>query len=249
MNSKALLTSLILALCLGALSACGDDDKDENKGEGTVQVTVWGEDYIEQGIPAGEMDDGWSVEFDKFIVTVSDVEVGGVAIATPEPLDIANDSGGQGHALGSGKVPAGTHDAPSFAVKKINLVGSATKGDVTKTFDWTFEQPTHYADCDTTTVVPADGEATLQITLHADHLFGDSLVSHDPAVVFQALADADADADGKITRAELEAADIGAYDPGNDSGIDNLWKFLVAQSQSLGHVDGEGHCHAHPATH
>lgn len=248
MRSKILLTSLILTLCVGALSACGDDDKDENKGEGTVKVTVWGEDYIEKGIPADEMDDGWAVQFDKFVVTVSDVEVGGVAIATPEPLDIAGDSDGKGHALGEGTVPAGSHSAPSFAVKKINLAGKATLDGVTKRFDWTFDQSTHYAECETTTVVPADGEATFQITLHADHLFGNSLVSHDPEVLFQALADADSDENGEITRAELEAADIGAYDPGNDSGIDNLWKFLVAQSQSLGHVDGEGHCHAHPAT-
>ncbi len=46
-----------------------------------------------------------------------------------------------------------------------------------------------------------------------------------------------------LTRAELEAAGIGAYDPGN-ADVDDLWAWLVAQSATLGHVDGEGHCDA-----
>lgn len=34
------------------LAACGD-------GEDTVRVTAYGESFIEDGIPASEMDDGW----------------------------------------------------------------------------------------------------------------------------------------------------------------------------------------------
>ena len=46
------------------------------------------------------------------------------------------------------------------------------------------------------------------------------------------------------TSAELEAADIGSYDPGSDAAGNNLWSWLVAQGRTLGHVDGEGHCDA-----
>jgi hypothetical protein len=91
--------------------------------------------------------------------------------------------------------------------------------------------------------VEKDATAIFQITVHADHLFYDSLVSEEPQLLFQPLADADADQDGDITTEELGATDIGAYDPGNED-LDDLWSFLMAQSRTLGHVDGEGHCQA-----
>lgn len=246
MNSKSLFLYLTLALTLGTLVACGDDDDDDSAtGEGTVNVKVYGEDYIEKGIPADEMDDGWAITFDKFDISIDELKVGGVKITTPDSLDIAGETDGSGHALASGTVPAGEHSGPGYSVNRIEMAGSATKDEVTKTFDLTFDAATHYSDCDTTTKVTDGGESNLELTIHADHLFGDSLVSHEPNVVFQALADADADDDGEITQAELEAADIGSYDPGSEGGVDNLWDFLVAQSQTLGHIDGEGHCDTH----
>ena len=116
---------------------------------------------------------------------------------------------------------------------------------MTKNFDWVFDEEVHYTECETTTSVTEGAASTFQITVHADHYFYDSLVSEDPILVFQGLADADADADGEITRAELEAADIGGLDPGSDGSVDDLWSWLVAQNATLGHVDGEGHCDAH----
>jgi len=89
----------------------------------------------------------------------------------------------------------------------------------------------------------------LEITVRGGHLFFDSLVSDSPSVVFDTLAAADIDGDGDLSRAELEAADIGNYDPGNDDTITNLWSWVEAQSQMVGHVDGEGHCDAHSHDH
>ena len=118
------------------------------------------------------------------------------------------------------------------------------RGDETKTFHWVFDHTTTYHGCETTTSVEDGGTSTFQITVHADHLFYDSLVSEEPDLLFGALADADEDGDGEITEEELSEADIGAYDPGSEDGIDDLWAFLNAQAKTLGHVDGEGHCHA-----
>jgi hypothetical protein len=45
---------------------------------------------------------------------------------------------------------------------------------------------------------------------------------------------------------ELRAIDITAednYQVGSRD-IDNLWDFIEAQTHTLGHIDGEGHCHA-----
>jgi hypothetical protein len=228
------LTRLLPALLL--VPACA--------GDGTVNVTAYGESFIEDGIPAAEVDDGWAIEFTHFKVSIRDVTVADSAISVKKTTDLASSSQGEGHLLGSAKVTADDYTNSSFTIARVEVEGSANKDSDTKTFSWVFDDATNYHECATTTKVPADGEATFQITVHADHLFYDSLVSEEPKVLFQALADADTDGDEEITEAELAGADIGAYDPGSEDGVDDLWAWLVAQTRTLGHVDGEGHCHA-----
>ena len=84
-------------------TSCGGDG-----GTGTVEVSVWGEEYIEQGIPTSDFADGWSASFDRFVIVLGDVTlenadggravVGGLsvydlvtagphAVGTTEPLD------------------------------------------------------------------------------------------------------------------------------------------------------------------
>ena len=238
-NTRGALLGVVVCCALG-FAACGDET--DADGQGDVTVTVYGEDFIELGIPADEMADGWSVSFDRFVVNVDDVVVGGVTIPSPDPIDISVETSGAGHSIASAVVPAGDHTNSSFAITRVELSGSASKDGVTKTFDWVFDQTTRYSACETTTKVSDGGDATFQITVHADHFFYDSLVSEEPQVVFQALADADADGDGALTQAELEATDIGAYDPGSAGDVNDLWAWLIAQGHTLGHVDGEGHC-------
>lgn len=62
-----------LILCL-LFSACSDD------GQGTAKFSTWGEEYIEQQIPAdasGESGfiDGWTVKYDKFLVVFHAIEI------------------------------------------------------------------------------------------------------------------------------------------------------------------------------
>lgn len=212
-----------------------------------LSVIAYGESFIEEGIPASEVGDGWAVDFTRFEVRIEDVSVGGVAVSVAESVDLSEESSGSGHELGSEVVPVGDHTSSSFIITRVEVDGTATKDDETKSFSWVFDDATRYTDCETTTSI-VDGEsATFQITVHADHLFYDSLVASDPELLFQGLADADSNADGDITQAELEATDIGAYDPGSEDGVDDLWSWLIAQTRTLGHVDGEGHCRATPA--
>lgn len=226
---------------------CGSDGG-ESDGEGTVEVSVYGESFIEEGIAASEVDDGWSVLFERFDVVIRDIEVAGARIENPAVTDLTQPSSGAGHPLGSAAVPAGGHTGASFIVARVEVVGRAMKNGETKTFAWTFDQPTRYEDCETTTSVANGERAEFEITVHADHLLYDSLVAEEPRLLFQPLADADQDQDGAITQAELADADIGAYDPGSDGDVNDLWSWLVAQSRTLGHVDGEGHCHAREAS-
>ncbi len=214
--------------------------------EGTVEVRAWGEDFIEQGIPAEELADGWMIEFERFEVTISDISIAESTLDDPAPVNLAEPSDGAGHELGRTLAPTGGYEDASFEITRVEVVGSASNaGGETKTFTWVFDEPTRYTDCETTTRVESEGVAEFQITVHADHLFYDSLVAEEPDLRFQPIADADADANGEVTAEELSAAGLGGYDPGNLA-IDDLWSFLAAQAGSMGHIDGEGHCAGSP---
>ncbi len=68
-----------IAFGLGAV-ACGSDDPTGSGGQGTVQFTTWGEEYIEDEIPVDPGDysgfvDGWSVTYDKFLVNIQGITV------------------------------------------------------------------------------------------------------------------------------------------------------------------------------
>jgi hypothetical protein len=232
--------SYISVLAAAAFSlACSSSD-----GEGTIIVTSYGESFIEDGIPAAAMADGWEIDFGKFDVSFEDINVGGQNLTDIDSVDLSESSSGEGQELGSVLVSEGDHTDSSFSITRVDIQGEATKDDVTKTFHWVFEHTTNYHECETTTSVDDGGSATFQITVHADHLFYDSLVAEEPELLFGPLADADENDDGEITEEELANTDIGAYDPGSEDGIDDLWAFLNAQTKTLGHVDGEGHCHA-----
>jgi hypothetical protein len=242
MKSAPSRTVALLFLATSLLVACGDD-----AGEGTIVVTAYGEDYVEEGVGADEMEDGWAVTFSRFDVTFADVSIAGRAIPTPSPVDLIPETGGEGHELGRVTADAGTYEDARFTIARVLVEGEAVKDEVEKTFAWTFEPGITYSNCETSTRVRAGEESSFEITIHADHLFFDSRVASEPDLRFQALADADENEDGEITRAELEAAGLGAYDPGSESHITSLWDYLEALVAELGHADGEAHCAAAPA--
>ncbi|MBL9105656.1 MAG: hypothetical protein JNL82_32270 [Myxococcales bacterium] len=250
----------------------------ESGGGGGAELSVraWGEEYIEEGIPADVFNDGWTVQFDRFLINVGQIEVGEVegapAFEVPQfqVYDLAVASNGEGQFLGKDEAPAGTYadtqyriypaegdstagNATSSDVKMMQdggysvfVAGSATKNGVTKTFTWGFNTRTAYSHCQSQAVIEADVPAAVQITIHGDHLFYDDLYSETPMVLFSlyAQADDDGDADGVISREELEAVDLRSlpnYQVGSTD-ITDLWNFVEHLTTSLGHIDGEGHC-------
>ncbi len=233
--------TLALTTLLLATVACSEEDA----GEGTLTAVVYGEEFIEDGITAEDMADNWEVTFSSFVVDIQDVTVGSVALPSSDPIDISVGTDGNGHELSSTTASAQAYTDASYVIAQMKVTGTATKDGVTKTFDWEFDHDTHYSGCHIDTTLTEGGTEVFQVTVHADHLFYDSLVAEEPQVVFQALADADLDEDGEITRAELEMTDIGSYDPGSAGDVSTMWEWLVAQSSTVGHVNGEGHCDAH----
>jgi hypothetical protein len=275
---------LALAACV-VLTGCGDDDPAVGSGDGTARFETWGEEYIEQGIPASELEDGWSVTYSKFLVVIGDVYVaddelgsgGSLAqhrlldLVTPGPHDLGETTGlveGNWRRVSFRVAPmsvaAETHPSASAddaalmqaGGYSVYVEGSATDGTVTHTFRWGFTDDTRYEDCvdvnggqEVQGILVPDGAAVdVQLTIHGDHLFYDDLSSGDALLRFQNMADADADADGEVTLAELDAvqladlpAEAGPYGVGAGD-VNTLGDFVRASTQTLGHFNGEGHC-------
>lgn len=126
----------------------------------------------------------------------------------------------------------------------IVLTGKATKEEAAIRFNWAFDADTLYERCQIDTTVEKDGESSVELTFHFDHLFNDDLDSPTPNIAFDLIASADADQDGEVTKDELLAVNIEGeerYQVGSRP-ITNLWDFIAHQSTTVGHINGEGHC-------
>jgi hypothetical protein len=136
--------------------------------------------------------------------------------------------------------------------------GKAEKAGVTKAFTWGFKKNTFYDKCEAAedagsslgSVVTNGGTDSIQLTIHGDHLFYDDLQTPGEKLRFELIASADTNMDGDIEPNELaqislstvNTATYGPYGTGSASNINNLWDFLSAQTQTIGHFRGEGHC-------
>ena len=240
----------MMMLLATALAACGDDLAD-----GTVTVRIYGEDFIEESIPADTFVDGWSVTFDQFLVSLGDISGSAdhddATFAAPsfQVYDLAQSSGGNGVEVATLAAPGGVYDhfgyviAPDASGTSIRVVGTATKGDQTRTFDWAFSPRVTHSHCDIEEEIDSD-QATVEITIHGDHLFYDDAVSEEPRVAFQLIADADRDGDGAVTLDELAATDITTQEHYGVGSLDirDLRAFVTHQVGTVGHINGEGHC-------
>lgn len=257
--------------CAAALVAALGGGCSEEEETGTLAVEIWGEAYAESGIPSSVFVDGWSVRFDRFLVVVGGITAARGTRApefAEDPQRVFDLVRAGPHRIAERAVPAGRYDntgyrtapagpgaiAGNVTAEDVRLMrdggyavyveGAAQRGTITKTFRWGFTTDATYRRCESQASVPAGGSATIQITIHSDHLFVDDLAAEEPDVTFAVLAGADTDMDGEIEQAELAAFDITAlpnYGTGSED-IDNLWDFLSALAGLLGHIDGEGHC-------
>jgi hypothetical protein len=264
---------LPVALCaLGlAAGACGDNIGGSLPG--TLDIQIYGEAFIEEGIPADVFADGWSLRFDSFLVSVGEVSATAAGADTPaleddtyRIFDLAQSSGGEGFLVLSGRVPGGAYDDIAYRIAgsseavagnaaaadvalmnergyAIYIEGQATRGDESRTFAWGFTTATTYRHCRSVASVDGGGASSV-LTIHADHLFYDDLVSEEPSVRFDAMAGADGDGDGDIAPDELSAVDITGFERYQVGSFDvtDLWNFVDHQTSTVGHIDGEGHC-------
>ncbi|PCC75200.1 hypothetical protein SAMN02745121_03591 [Nannocystis exedens] len=234
--------------------------------ERTYEASIYGEEFIEEGIPAAIFSDDWSVTFDKFLVSVGDITVADQPLGEEdEPyriFDLAQASDGAGFPILEGTIAAedpgaayvigpssgavaGNASEEDVALMKdggysIYVQGAATRGGETLTFIWGFSTRTLYTYC------ALAGATDVQLTIHADHLFYDDLFAENPRVSFDLIAASD-DGDGELTADDLRAVDITTeerYQVGHLTNITDLWSFVEQLTATLGHINGEGHCSA-----
>ena len=249
------------------LTTCG--------GTATWNVTTWGEEYIEDEIPAAEFADGCSATFSKFQVLVDAVELidgnGDAAAQASSPMVFDVTAAGP-HALESLEVPKGTYDTVRYVVGPASgavrggniddavaqafadtgnayaIAGVLTCGGTAVSFDLAYATKAVYV-CEAEDLTFATGGArTTELTMHGDHLFYDGLTNPEAQVRGQAIHDADANDDGVVTHAELAAVSVASlgYQVGPNADVTDLDAFLAGLTQTVGHIDGEGHCDVVP---
>ncbi|MBC8069977.1 MAG: hypothetical protein IAG13_16690 [Deltaproteobacteria bacterium] len=259
MKRHILLPCTLLATL--SLTACDDDTA-----EGTLDVRIYGEAFIEDGIPAEVFNDGWSMQFSRFLVAVDQIDTEDGADDGRYVYDLHAASMGAGHEVTGISVPSGEQllgfriapggsatggnasdaDAGMMMAMGYSLFveGTATKDAAQVAFAWGFDSDTTYRECEVVESVPDGGNASTMITIHADHILYDDLESMTPNTSFDLIAASDADLDGTVTADELRAKDITAearYQVGSQ-GITNLWDYMNALTRTVGHIDGEGEC-------
>lgn len=175
MKSLFLHQLRILGTFAGAALALGCSAHDET-GTGTLDISVWGEEYIESGIPETEFADGWSVVFSKFLIVIGDVIVGddqdgeGARVSGSRLFDLVangphrvatleNVKARAWDNVGYAIVPAdgdtqvqssaSNDDLETMLAGPYNLyvAGDARKGADSRRFDWAFAEPTSYERC------------------------------------------------------------------------------------------------------
>jgi len=244
----------------------------EEVGTGTLTVEIWGEEFIEQGIDAEMLTDDWEIEFDSFVVAIDSISAArgeqspGIDDGTQRVFDLTVPGP---IAILSEEIRAGRYDRTSYRVgpaeidataasasteqtqqlidsgHSIFVEGHARRGDEERTFAWGFDTTTSYTHCASVADLRRQDEATVQLTIHADHLFYDDLVAEEPNLCFDLIAGADSDEDGEVTLDELSAVDIrplSSHGTGSEGDIEDLHAFISYLTRTLGHIDGEGHC-------
>ncbi len=267
-NRLKILTVFVGSVFAAQYSGCSDEAE---PGEGVLALELWGEEFIEERIPASELADGFEVTFDKFLINLGGFSVAqeGNSPVIEEPAMKVWDLTREGpFDIASTVAPVGEYTHTAYSIVKtissatagnvaqadlqlmiaegysIYVSGAATKGATTKAFTWGFDTETTYDPCHSEASLIDGKEATVQITIHGDHLFYDDAWSDTPKLRFNDITLADVNDDGEVTPAELLAYEINPlpnYGVGNLD-IDNLWDFISHMTSTLGHIDGEGHC-------
>jgi hypothetical protein len=129
-NRRIVLSCVLGASTLFTGAGCGTD-----RAPGTIEVRAYGEAFIEDHIPADEFSDGWSVKFDRFLVSVSEVGVAAGHAGTPvvastsiQVFNLAQPTAGEGLLVATGTAPGGRYDHVRYTIEPAAAGAVATAG-------------------------------------------------------------------------------------------------------------------------
>ncbi len=166
----------ILGGTLAAVMTVTCASTSDSSGRGTVTFTTYGEDFIEQQIPASAVEDGWTIRYERFLVTFHDISVAdgdSPPIATLPTSKLFNQKApGDKKIADFPSLPAKSFDRVSYRIaptvvattlgegaseadKQLMLSGgyavyveaTATKGAQRKQYKWGFKLTTLYDRC------------------------------------------------------------------------------------------------------
>lgn len=232
---KLLRITVVLSFVLPALSACSA------AGTGTLRLFASGEEAAEVGYPTSTgpdaiaFSDGWTLTFDHVLVSVGEVVLGDIRVAS-DIMIVDLHEGRTELFTEEGLVPQ-RYDVgyslvvPTVAASNVGPVDPAARAAMMAAgaavyLEGTANHPTHgeytfeiavpggviaseceRADGTLGIVVPESGIADGEITIHLDHFFFDSATAEEPNLRFEAWA-ASAGADRRITLATLATQDL-----------------------------------------
>ncbi|HVY31926.1 MAG TPA: hypothetical protein VHB79_35570 [Polyangiaceae bacterium] len=127
-------------VCVALLSAACSSPTDP--GQGTEKFTTWGEEFVEDGIPAGDgtsgFVDGWSLKYDKFLVNFHNIQVadssGHVVASMDKPRFVDNTKSGEKDLVTFADLDAQAYTQVSYEIKTAEadeqVVGDADPADL-----------------------------------------------------------------------------------------------------------------------
>jgi len=277
-------SELALAVLIFSASACGGGAgtgtiKLVTKGDESITAPIPADSPAKTGFV-----DGWVVTYKKFLVVIKATTIADstskVLVKQPNGLIYDLKRPGPFIVQDVPGIAAGKYEKVSYAVgfdAQFQLVpdaitvpdatlmrnnqfglyveGNATKGSLSKEFQWGFTLDTLYEGCAKNGVsgvtVVKDGTETVELTMRGDHLFLDNLASSDAKLRFEAIASADSPTDGTISLEELSKVSLSTipgmpYGAGGSSEVKTLKDFVFASSRTLGHYRGDGECTSKP---
>jgi len=161
-------------VCAALLAAVGCSDP-TSQGKGTEQFTTWGEEFIEDGIPAGDgtdgFIDGWSLKYHKFLVNYHEIVVadaaGNVAAKLDKPRFVDNTKRDEKELITFPDLDAKAYTQVSYQIKTAvadeEIVGDADPADLAMMVR---EGLSVYVEGEATKADPEDEKKTISKTFH-----------------------------------------------------------------------------------
>ncbi len=128
MKNRRFATLCTMTLALAGGPVCSGDSAAE------LEVRIYGEEFIESGIPAAEVSDGWSITFERFLITIGEVSLqkghGAAAFAdsTSRVFDLTKkdpSATAKGQRVLNRPVPAGDYDHFDYRIARATAASQA----------------------------------------------------------------------------------------------------------------------------